>query len=300
MANRESASECLATQKILLESQLRRLAKVIISCTVSTEARVKDEISATVSPTIQPVVVLGDVENCFSIVRNLHRELLDFKMASDNVDNQLRKFMLNQHTNNVNLENNIMELNSQLKVAEARANVALAREKKAIAEVTKCAKDLIERDEKAEAARKITWETSVRWANRAQALEDKIKKFAPAIKAAVFSDDMGAKTFATALNKAFGIVSQIELDQLAETFKMEKEDVISAQLREDFIKKRRIQAADKLKKGSSPAKKAADKKGTKEKKAGDRPKSGKKASKSPDKKSAKASSKSPAPAKKKK
>jgi hypothetical protein len=285
LAHRESIGETLATEKIMLEGQLRRLRKVIYSCKTSTAARCEGRTPLD-PPNIVAVSVMDDIDECDHAVRNLHHDILSFKEVANQTDDELRTFILKQANEIKVLNEKIEGLKYDVSLADQRARIAVEREKNAILEVNSCAKDILRREQMADATRKVTWDTSVRWANRAQGMEEKLRKFAPAIKSAIFAGDEGAIVFALALNKAFGIVANSDISQWQETFVMEKEDALSLALREEFRAKIRKANADKVKakgtgKAAGKSKKAESSPGPKKKGSSKSPGPSKKKSASP-------------------
>jgi hypothetical protein len=246
LAYRESVSEELASEKILLDTQLRRLRKMLESCRMATAARCEGR-SPLDAPMVAPISVIHDVKDCFKSVRDLHNDVLDFKKTSDKSDNEMRSFIRKQDEEITSLKETIQGLSYDSQCANERAKIATAREKKAIEEVTKVARDIVRREQHSDASRKVTWETSVRWANRAQNLEEKLRKFYPAIKSAIFAGDEGAIAYALAMNKSFGIVPTAEVAQWQETYKMDKEDDLAEEIREAEQEEIRKAAAEKLK-----------------------------------------------------
>lgn len=298
LANRESVGDELASEKILLDTQLRRLRKVVQSCHAATAARCQER-SPLDPPVVAPISVMQDVDTCFKAVRDIHKDVIDFKKVADKSDNDMRAFIKTQADEISHLKMTVEGLRFDVSKANEKARIAGAREKKAIEEVTKVARDIVRREQHSDASRKVTWETSVRWANRAQGLEEKLRKFFPAIKSAVFSGDDGAIAFALAMNKAFGIVPSAEVTQWQELYLMDKEDILANELREEERERIRKINADKVKAAAAKGGKKGTKKGGKAASSKGRGKSS--ASRGPSKDTKKKSGKtsaSPAPKKK--
>lgn len=305
LAHRESVGDELATEKILLDTQLRRLRKVLQSCQAVTAARCEGR-SPLDPPVVAPISVMHDISSCFKNVRDLHKDVIEFKKTADKSDMEMREFIKKQDDEIISLKQTIEGLKFDVAKADERCRIATARERKAIEEVTKVAKDIVRREQHADASRKVTWETSVRWANRAQGLEEKLRKFYPAIKSAVFSGDGGAIAFALAMNKAFGIVPSALVEEWRETFAMTKEDFLADELRQEELARIRAINAQNIKSAAGKGSKKAPSKGKKNagSSKGAKGKS-KSASRSPSKGAggkkvagAKSSSASPAPKKK--
>lgn len=246
LANRESVANQLTSEKILLDMQLRRLRKMVNSCEIATSARCEGR-SPLDPPAVAPISVLHDIDKCFKSVRDIHKDVMDFKRAADKSDDEMREFIKKQDAEIKSLKQTMEGLQFDCAKANERCRIATAREKKAIEEVSKVAKDIVRREQHADASRKVTWETSVRWANRAQGLEEKLRKFYPAIKSAIFAGDAGAAAFALAMNKAFGIVPSTMVLEWQETYLMTAEDGLASQFREEERERIRKLNADNLK-----------------------------------------------------
>lgn len=227
LAERETASRELAASKLLMESQLQRLRRVVRSCRMSTEARCRD-LTPLDPPRIEPVTVLDEADDeCHLTILALQKDILDYKVSADTVDNQLRAFSQEQAQQISNLKDNINDLMDDIRVLQHKLEFANDRERRAVAEVAKVAEDIVKRENMAESTRKLTWEASVRWANRAQVMEEKLRAMIPQVRAAIVSKHLEFKALGAEINKQFALATPERVHEWLETDRMEAEEQLS-------------------------------------------------------------------------
>jgi hypothetical protein len=194
---------------------------------VSTEARCRD-LTPLDAPRIEPVTVLDENdEECHPTILALQKDILDYKLSSDCVDNELRAFVFQQAQEITNLKEKINDLKDDIRVLEHKLEFANDRERRAVAEVTKVAEDIVKRENMAESTRKLTWEASVRWANRAQVMEEKLRAMIPRVRAAITSKHPEFKALGAELNRQFSLATPERINEWLEINRMEEEDELS-------------------------------------------------------------------------
>ena len=187
-------------------------------------------------------------------IKALYFNLLKYKTNMNHELDCLREIARWKEKRILDLELQVESLQKDLNLEKTRSKFFQESLKKAWEEIHECAVQQVEMNVARQCSASLSWNTALRWATRAQDMENRLKVLRPFVLEGLRSRNLEIVKLSQLFNDAFNLFTRDEMTMYLESVRMKREDDVSF-----AVRKAMLDAANKPKKKKKAVKGKAGK-----------------------------------------